>query len=97
METIVVYSSGKKPLNAYPRYIAASHPQGCCSTHMIQVGKIKKDERGFPFHYCRCQACGFTLRHFLPVVPPDQPPLIQTAPARPPKTARSGMTREGGQ
>jgi len=77
METIVDYRSDKKPLNAYPtRIISPAHPQHCCATRMVQVGKIEEEERGFSFFYRRCQACGFTVRHFLPVMPPERPPLI---------------------
>lgn len=76
METIVEYRTDKKPLNAYPkRIISPAHPQQCCATRMVQVGKAR-EERGFSFYYRRCQECGFTVRHFLPVMPPEQPRLI---------------------
>lgn len=77
METIVEYRSDKKPLNAYPkRIISPAHPQQCCTTRMVQVGKAREDQRGFSFYYRSCQECGFTLRHFLPVMPPERSPLI---------------------
>lgn len=78
MATIVEYNSGKKPLNAYPkRIISPFRPGNCCSGHMVQVGNVHEDERGSCFCYRRCQVCGFTLRHFLPVVAPEQHPQIQ--------------------
>ncbi len=79
MATIVEYDSRKEPLNAYPkRIISPFRPGNCCSDHMVQVGNVHEDERGSPFCYRRCQVCGFTLRHFLPVVPPEQPPRIRS-------------------
>lgn len=76
--TIVEYTSSKKPLNAYPkRIISPARPQSCCAVSMVQVGKVQEDERGFRFHYRRCDLCGFALRHFSPVVPSEQPPTIQ--------------------
>lgn len=78
METIVEYSTNKKPRNAYPkRIISPFRPHHCCAVGMITVGRVQEDERGFPFYYRRCRDCGFTLRYFLPIVPPDRPPLVQ--------------------
>ncbi|MFQ5881476.1 MAG: hypothetical protein ACE5I9_03230 [Candidatus Methylomirabilales bacterium] len=78
MATIVEYSPKKKPINVYPRrIISPPRPRSCCSARMVQVGGIQEGERGRPFYYRRCQVCGFTLRHFLPVMPPDPLPLIQ--------------------
>lgn len=77
METIVEYRTDKKPLNAYPKQIISpAHPQQCCATRMVQVGKAREDQRGFSFYYRRCQECGFAVRHFLPVVPPERPSVI---------------------
>lgn len=84
MDTIVEYTDGKKPLNAYPtRIISPFRPRNCCVAHMVQVGEVQEDERGFPFHYRCCNICGFSLRHFLPVVPPEQLPRIQRNLRRP--------------
>ncbi|MFQ5804047.1 MAG: hypothetical protein ACE5JQ_14230 [Candidatus Methylomirabilales bacterium] len=78
MATIVEYTSSKQSLNAYPkRIISPFRPSSCCSGHMVQVGEVQEDERGSHFCYRRCQVCGFTLRHFLPVLPPEQQPQIQ--------------------
>lgn len=78
MKTIIEYTSSKKPLNAYPkRIISPFRPQSCCSARMVQVGNVRKDQRGFPFHYRRCHVCGFTLRYFLPIQPPEESPMIQ--------------------
>lgn len=75
--TIVEYTISKKPVNAYPkRIISPSRSSNCCADHMVQVGEVQEDGRGFPFHYRRCNVCGFTLRHFLPVVPSELPPPI---------------------
>lgn len=77
MASIVEYSSSKKPLNGYPkRIISPSCPQSCCAAQMVQVGRVQENERGFPFYYRRCQACGFTVRYFLPVFPPEAPPQV---------------------
>ncbi len=79
MATIVEYNSGKNPLNAYPeRIVSPFQPDSCCADHMMQVGNVHEDERGSWFCYRRCQVCGFTLRHFLPVVAPEQPPRIRS-------------------
>lgn len=78
MATIIEYTSSKKPLNTYPkRIVSPSRPGKCCADHMVQVGEVQEDERDFPFYYRRCEVCGFTLRHFLPVVPPESPPRIK--------------------
>ncbi len=78
MASIVEYTSSKKPLNGYPkRIISPFRPSNCCAAHMVQVGQMEEDERGFPYWYRRCQVCGFTLRYFLPVVPPESPPRIK--------------------
>ncbi|MFQ5846715.1 MAG: hypothetical protein ACE5IQ_03465 [Candidatus Methylomirabilales bacterium] len=78
MKTIVEYSTSKKPLNAYPKHIISpSLPRNCCAAGMVQVGTVQEDERGFRFYYRRCRGCGFTIRYFLPVVPPEQAPLVQ--------------------
>lgn len=77
MATIVEYSVSKKPLNAFPmRIISPSYPQDCCATSMVQVGEGQTDERGFAFHYRRCRVCGYALRYFLPVLPPEEAPVI---------------------
>ena len=78
MRTIVEYTSRKEPLNAYSkRIVSPSRQRKCCADHMVQVGEVQEDERDFPFYYRRCQVCGFTLRYFLPVLPPEQAPAIQ--------------------
>lgn len=78
METIVEYTARKKPFNAYPkRVISPFHHQSCCSARMVQIGTVRKDQRGFSFYYRRCQVCGFTLRHFLPIQPPEESPMVQ--------------------
>lgn len=78
MATIVEYCDTKRPVNIYPRrIISPGHPKPCCVARMVQVGGLQQDERGRPFSYRRCEVCGFTLRHFLPVVPPDVPAYIQ--------------------
>jgi hypothetical protein len=77
MATIVEYDSSKEPLNAYPeRIVSPFQPDSCCADHMVQVGKVE-EERGSRFCYRRCEVCGFTLRYFLPVLPPEQHPQIQ--------------------
>ncbi len=84
MRTIVEYSSAKKPKNDYPkRIISPVCTQACCAARMAQVGKIHEDERGFRYYWRRCQVCGFTLRHFLPVVAPERSPLIRGRPGLP--------------
>ncbi len=77
MATIVEYDSRKRPLNAYPkRIVSPFQPDSCCADHMMQVGKVE-EERGFLYYYRRCRVCGFTIRYFLPVLPPEQHPQIQ--------------------
>jgi hypothetical protein len=77
MATIVEYDSRKEPLNAYPeRIVSPFQPDSCCADHMMQVGKVE-EERGFLYYYRRCRVCGFTIRYFLPVLPPEQHPQIQ--------------------
>lgn len=72
MATIVEYDARKKPLNAYPKHIVSPpHWATCCTTRMERVGQVQQDERCHFFYYRRCQVCGFTLRHFLPVEPPE--------------------------
>lgn len=66
MATIVEYSTQKKALNGYPtRIISPPVPGDCCSSLAIQVGEVQ-DERGWPFVYQRCAACGFAVRRFAP-------------------------------
>lgn len=78
MATIVEYNSGKNPLNAYPeRIVSPFQPDSCCADHMMQVGKVE-EERGFLYYYRRCRVCGFTIRYFLPVLPPEQPLRIRS-------------------
>jgi hypothetical protein len=77
MATIVEYDSRKEPLDAYPeRIVSPFQPDSCCADHMMQVGKVE-EERGFLYYYRRCRVCGFTIRYFLPVLPPEQHPQIQ--------------------
>lgn len=77
MATIVEYTYSKKPLNAYPKWIISPpRSNNCCADHMSHVDEVQEDGRGFPFHYRRCQVCGFALRYFLPVLPPEPPPPI---------------------
>lgn len=77
MSTIVEYDSRKEPLNAYPeRIVSPFQPDSCCADHMMQVGKVE-EERGFLYYYRHCRVCGFTIRYFLPVLPPEQHPQIQ--------------------
>ena len=66
MATIVEYSRQKKTINAYPaRIISPPVPSECCGSHAVQVGEVQ-DDRGWPFVYQRCAACGFTVRRFAP-------------------------------
>ena len=66
MVAIVEYSARKRAINAYPRRIISPPvPSRCCSSLAIQVGDVQ-DERGWPFVYQRCAACGFTVRRFAP-------------------------------
>ena len=78
MATIVKYSDTKRPVNAYPWWIVSPQQnKPCCTARMVQVGRLQPDERGRPFSYRRCEVCGFTLRHFLPVESPKKPVDIQ--------------------
>ena len=64
--TIVEYSTQKKALNGYPtRIISPPVPSECCGSDTVRVGEVE-DERGWPFVYQRCAACGFTVRRFAP-------------------------------
>ncbi len=64
--TIVEYSAQKRSINAYPtRIISPPVPSQCCGAHPVRVGEVQ-DERGWPFVYQRCAACGFTVRRFAP-------------------------------
>jgi len=66
MATIVEYSRQKKAINAYPaRIISPPVPSECCVSSTVWVGEVQ-DERGWPFVYQRCAACGFTVRRFAP-------------------------------
>ena len=66
MATIVEYSAQKRSINAYPTRIISPPIQGqCCRLRTIRVGEVQ-DERGWPFVYQRCAACGFTVRRFAP-------------------------------
>lgn len=66
MATIVEYSKQKKAINAYPaRIVSPPVPSQCCGSHTVWVGEVQ-DERGWPFVYQRCAACGFTVRRFAP-------------------------------
>jgi len=64
--TIVEYSTQKKALNGYPtKIISPPVPSQCCGSHTVRVGAMQ-DDRGWPFVYQRCAACGFTVRRFAP-------------------------------
>jgi hypothetical protein len=66
MTTIVTYNARKAPHNGYPeRILSPPSPGTCCVAQMERVGEVEW-EKGFPYYYRRCRACGYNVRHFLP-------------------------------
>lgn len=66
MATIVEYSVEKKPMNAFPaKIVSPPFSSTCCGTLTDRVGEIQT-EKGWPFLYHRCTACGYTVRRLAP-------------------------------
>lgn len=64
MQTIVVYSSGQKPINEYPsRIVSPPAPSPCCAGHMERVGEVHVEGTN-RYVYVRCSRCGFTVRQY---------------------------------
>lgn len=69
MRTIVQYTAEKAAYNGYPtRIVSPPGPGPCCFSCMEPVG-MGGHERGLVYDYRRCRLCGYTVRHFAPVVP----------------------------
>ncbi len=68
IKSIIVYTTGQKPRNEYPkRIVSPPFPSACCTdAHRERIGKIH-EELGRNYYYKRCRVCGHTVKYYFNV------------------------------